>query len=100
MTINILGREFDEEKITPKHKMFDAEHYKDYRQFLLNTPETELTKMPIKHAYERMRFIGQEEQSDYLKSVGYVPPNQRPQKEAPKSSTGKPVRVYKIWNND
>jgi hypothetical protein len=100
MIVTILEREFDEEKITPKNKAFDENEFESYREFLLAVLETEVIKMPLKHAYERMRFIGKKEQKKVLLESGFIPYSQRPTQEPQKMGAGKPQKIYKIWTND
>lgn len=100
MIVNILGREFDEEKVTPRNKAFDKNEFESYRDFLLAVPETEVIKMPIKHAYARVRFIGQNEQKKLLLEAGFIPYTQRPTQEPQRAGNNRPSRVYKNWTND
>lgn len=101
--INVQGKtylEFDEKAIQPKHEKFDHEVFNAYRDYLLSIPDTELMTLPTKYQYDRIRFIGQREQADYLKKSGYVPLNQREHSEQPRAGNGKPTKMYKNWMND
>lgn len=100
MIVTILGREFDEKKVTPHNKLFCEKEFKSYREFLLVIPETQVIKMPIKHAYERMRFIGQNEQGKLLKESGFILYSQRTPQEQGRTGNGKPTKIYKNWSHD
>ena len=99
MLIKILNREFYEEKITLGKPEFDNETYKAYQDFLLSIPEAEVVKIEIKHAYARIRLIGQKEQPTLLKEAGYNPTPQGKDNDAPRRSGG-PTKMYKNWMAD
>lgn len=102
MLIKILAREFDTEKINPTHPSFDKCAYEDYKAFLLSIPETDVVKMPIEYAYARIKLIGQKEQAEYLRSVGYIPDRERLREQSPITSNriSKPTKIFKHWNHD
>lgn len=78
---------FPENEITPGHRDFNAELYEEYRQYLINTPETKVLTLPPKHAYQRMRFIAQMEQPALLKKAGYIQPHLRTPEEHRRSDS-------------
>lgn len=99
--VQILDREFDVDKLNKSHPSFDREAFNDYRKFLISIPEVEVINMPIEHAYARIKFIGQEEQQDYLRKAGYIPVKDRPHSQTqPTPRNGGPTKIYKNWTND
>lgn len=102
MLIKILGREFDEDKINPSHKDFDKSYMQDYENYLVSIPETEAVKIPISHAYKRIKIISAREQPALLAQAGYVPNKQRIQRsdEPQRINSLRSTKVYKNWAHD
>jgi len=97
-------REFDENKIKKKHKDFDQVIFDEYKSYLMSIPETETMILPPSYLMDRNKFLNMRDQAEFLKSQGYVPPNQREgfasSKDSARTGSGKPNRVYKNWQND
>jgi hypothetical protein len=98
MLIKILNKEFDEEKINSSSKLFDKEHAKEYEDFLLSIPETEVIKIPVTHAYRRVKLISMIEQPEFLRRAGYNP-NQKTTIDEPKRYS-KPTHITRNWHGD
>lgn len=98
MLIKILNREFDEEKINSSSKLFDKEHAKEYENFLLSIPETEVIKIPVTHAYKRVKLISIIEQPEFLRRIGYSP-NQKQAIDEPKRYS-KSTHITRNWYGD
>jgi len=92
-------KQFDEKKIKKGHREFDQAVYNEWREDLLSIPETDIMILPPIYAYERMRFISQKEQPEWLRKQGYSPTPQGQDCEPPRRSGG-PSRVYKNWVGD
>ena len=93
-----IVKEFDPEKIK-KGKKFDESEFNAYRDYLLSVTEGNAIKLPIHYMYDRMRFIGQREQPEILRKLGYNPNPKGKEEVSPKRSNG-PSRVYKNWAQD
>lgn len=98
-TVRILSREFETNKVTPGNKEFDDKTYRDYCDYLMSIPETDVIKMEIKHAYQRMRLISMREQPKILKELGYIPPGERDDFASRKGSDKKSGN-HPSWRDD
>lgn len=94
-------KEFDENKLKKGGKDYDEAVSKEYHDYLIGIPEEQTMILPTKYLYDRNRFLNMNSQPYYLKSVGYVPHNERIQPEEPqRSNATRPTKVYKTWMND
>ncbi len=97
MIIKIMSREFDDEKINPSNKLFDKQHAKEYEDFLVSIPETDVIKLPVSHAYTRVKLISMIEQPEMLRKAGYRP-QEKPTNNEPKLYN-KPIHIAKNWHD-
>lgn len=99
--INCKGRtykEFDAKKINPIHDDFDPILYEEFKCYLLSIEDNDIMILPPHYIYQRMKFIAQREQPQYLKTVGYVGPSQRDLRAYDRNKG--PTHVSKQWMND
>jgi len=90
-------KRFDENKIKKGHREFDQAVFDEYKSYLMSIPETETMILPPVYLMERNKFLNMRDQAEWLRKSGYIPPNERDGREAPRASNGKPTRVYKNW---
>ena len=86
--------EFDEKKIRG-----EGEQRADYEKYLLSVPEHLVLGLSPKYAYDRQRLLNIKDTARHLQECGYVHPKDRIEGEAPRTSGGKPTRVYKNWSD-
>ncbi len=90
-------KHFDENKIKKGHKEFDQAVFDEHMDYLISVPETETMILPPVYLMERNKFLNMRDQEEWLRNSGYIPPNERDGREAPRTSNGQPTRVYKNW---
>jgi hypothetical protein len=92
-------KEFDANKIDPRHREFDRAIFEDYKAYLMSIPETETMTLPPVYVLDRNKFLNMQEQPEYLRKAGYIPPSQRAPNESPKSSDRNKGSntAYKSW---
>lgn len=97
-------REFDYSKLKPGSREFDELLYSEYKAYLIGIPENMVLALSVQDAYARMRFLAKCDQDEYLKEVGYVPPNQRDgfasSITSDRKTNGRPQPIYKNWAHD
>jgi hypothetical protein len=97
-------KEFEANKIKKGHKEFDQAIFDEYKAYLLSIPETETMILPAVYLMERNKFLNMQDQAEWLKKQGYVPPKEREGFASPKGSDkktgGKPQPIYKNWAHD
>jgi hypothetical protein len=86
--------EFDEKKIRG-----EGEQRADYEKYLLSVPEHLVLGLPPKYAYDRQRLLNTKDTARHLQECGYIHPKDRVGEEAPRTSGGKPTRIYKNWSD-
>tara|TARA_R110000868_G_scaffold90899_2_gene251946 strand:- start:277 stop:1155 length:879 start_codon:yes stop_codon:yes gene_type:complete len=93
-------KHFDETKIKQGHKDFDQAVFDEYREYLMEIPETQTMILPPVYLMERNKFLNMREQKAWLLKGGYVPVNQRTPHEQQRSGNGKPTQAYKNWHGE
>lgn len=93
-------KKFDEKAINPSSLDFDKNVYEEFKQYLLSIPENETLALPVHYIYQRMRFIGEKEQPEYLIKAGYNPSAKIYDTEPKVYAKSGPKQIYKAWMGD
>jgi len=91
--------EFDQNEVSPGHRDFKPEVYAEYKKYLLSVDDDLALSLPLKMAYQRMRFISEKERPRILAEAGYNPTTQGNNCESPRCFNG-PFKVYKNFTKD
>lgn len=90
---------FAEEKLKKSSIHFDKELYAEYKKYLLSVEETLSLTLPIKYAYDRVRFLREIETFKHLQECGYTPAAGRGENVSQKRNSG-PRKAYTNWVRD